>query len=75
MAALICEKIGAGGGILGAFLVASPDLAIYGFSCWVVSNSAWIRVGIHERKFYSTAMFSVFLCTAIAGVVLRLGVI
>lgn len=71
----ICEKIGSGGGILGALIVTIPDYAIFGFGIWIISNTAWIKVGISESKFYSTAMFSCFLITSIAGVLLRLDVI
>lgn len=55
----------AGTGVIGAALNAGQIRA--SFLLWIVANIGWIIVNVRRREWPETALFSVYLVTAVAG--------
>lgn len=60
---------------LGAFFVASTDLSIQliGFELWILSNIAWIVIGIDEQDYPLMMTFMVYFMFNILGTFNRWG--
>lgn len=59
----------------GAFFVASTDLTVQliGFQLWIVSNIAWMIIGVNEGDYPLLLTFFVYFMFNIWGIVNRWG--